>query len=505
MLAAWSACRRSLNKYLKIMYKETARSLHQQFLAKKLSAEEIARYFLQRIEKFDGEVGAFLSVFHERALTRARALDQKHASGEKLGRLAGVVVGLKDNIHLKEEITTCGSKFLTNYRAVFDATAARLLEGEDAIILGKTNLDEFAMGSSTENSALKRTSNPWNLQCVPGGSSGGSTAAVAARLCPVTLGSDTGGSVRQPAAFCGVAGFKPTYGRVSRYGLVAFGSSLDQIGPIAATTEDVSMVMEVLGQHDPCDATSLPIHSEDYLELLQSPIQGKKLGVPWQFLEGLPAQSKDNFLQALEVMKSLGCMLVDVDLNILKYAIATYYIIATAEASTNLARFDGIRYGVRSKRAETLDQIYDYSRTEGFGPEVKKRIFLGTYVLSAGYQDAYYKQAAKVRVKIIDEFNRAFEQCDAIVTPVSPATAFKKGEIQDPLEMYLQDIYTIGVNLARLPAISVPSGFSVEKMPFGLQIIGARREDVLVCRLAHAYEKVAPYSLEVPQQFDKEV
>ena len=487
------------------MYKYTAFQLHQQFLLKKISAEEIVRYFLQRIEKLDGQVGAFLSVFPERALNQARLLDQKRAKGEKLGRLAGVVVGVKDNMHVKGELTTCGSKFLSNYRAVFNATVTRLMEEEDAIILGKTNLDEFAMGSSNENSAFKKTSNPWNLECVPGGSSGGSTAAVAARLCPISLGSDTGGSVRQPAAFCGVSGFKPSYGRVSRYGLVAFGSSLDQIGPIATTTEDIGMIMEVLGQHDAHDATSLPIHAEDYLALYNSSIQGKKIGIPWQFLENLSSEAKENFLKALEIMKGLGCEVVDVDLNVLKYAVATYYIIATAEASTNLARFDGIRYGVRSKRAETLDQIYDYSRTEGFGPEVKKRIFLGTYVLSAGYQEAFYKQAAKVRVKIIDEFNRAFEQCDAIATPVSPTVAFRKGAIQDPLEMYLQDIYTIGVNLARLPAISVPSGFSKEKMPFGFQIIGARRADTLVCWLAHAYEKVPLMALELPPEFDKEV
>lgn len=487
------------------MYKETAYSLHQQFLKKKYSAVEIVNYFLKRIDILDPQVGAFLSVFPERALGQAKELDKKRAEGGKLGRLAGVVVGLKDNMHLKGELTTCASNFLTNYRAVFNATVASLLEQEDAIIIGKTNLDEFAMGSSTENSALKKTSNPWNLKCVPGGSSGGSTAAVAARLCPITLGSDTGGSVRQPAAFCGVTGFKPTYGRVSRYGLVAFGSSLDQIGPIGATVEDIGMVMEVLGAHDPRDATSLPVHSEDYLSLFDTPVKGKKIGVPWEFLEGLKDEAKDRFLESIEVMKSLGCEIVPVDLNILKYAVATYYIIATAEASTNLARFDGIRYGMRSKRAKSLEQIYDYSRTEGFGPEVKKRIFLGTYVLSAGYQDAYYKQAAKVRVKITDEFNKAFEHCDAIATPVSPTVAFEKGAIQDPLEMYLQDIYTIGVNLARLPAISVPCGFSKVKMPFGFQLIGAKRDDVLVCRLSRAFEKAAPYGLEIPPEFDKEV
>jgi len=310
--------------------------------------------------------------------------------------------------------------------------------------------------------------------------------------------------VRQPAAFCGVVGFKPTYGRVSRYGLVAFGSSLDQIGPIAPSSKDIGMVMEVIGQNDPRDATTFPGHCEDYLSIMEGDIKGKKIGVPWDFLEDLHSEPKALFMQSLEVLKSLGCEIVDVDLNILKYSVATYYIIATAEASTNLARFDGVRYGVRSSRAETLDQVYDYSRTEGFGAEVKKRIFLGTYVLSAGYQDAYYKQATKVRVKIIDAFNRAYEKCDVIATPVSPIGAFPKGAIQDPLEMYLQDIYTIGINLARLPGISVPCGFNEEQKPFGLQLIGAKREDTLVCRLAHAYEQAAPFSQEIPSQFDRE-
>lgn len=487
------------------MYKLTARQLNRQFLEGKVSAEEIVRYFLHRIEHFDTHVGSFLSTFPERALEKARALDQKRSKKEHLGKLAGVVVGVKDNILVKDEINTCASKFLINYRAVFDATAVQLLEKEDAIILGKLNLDEFAMGSSNEYSALLETHNPWNLDCVPGGSSGGSTAAVAARLCPITLGSDTGGSVRQPAAFCGVVGFKPTYGRVSRYGLVAFGSSLDQIGPITTSTEDIGMVMEVLGQHDARDATTFPSHPDDYLSLLNADIKGKVIGIPWQFLEDLPAEAKEHFLQAVEVMKGLGCEVVDIDLNILNYAVATYYIIATAEASTNLARFDGVRYGVRSKRAQTLDQIYDYSRTEGFGFEVKKRIFLGTYVLSAGYQEAYYKQAAKVRVKIIEEFNRAFENCDVIATPVSPIAAFPKGAIRDPLEMYLQDIYTIGANLAHLPAISLPCGFNKENKPFGFQLMGAKRDDVLVCRMGHAYEQATPFSKAIPPEFDREV
>ncbi|NGX53596.1 MAG: Glutamyl-tRNA(Gln) amidotransferase subunit A [Chlamydiae bacterium] len=485
------------------MYKLSAHELHTQFLEGTLSCVEITAYFLNRIETHDAKVGAFLSIFNERALKKAKEVDQKRAAKKPLGKLAGVPVALKDNIHVNGEISTCGSKFLTNYRAVFHSTVARHLEEADAIILGKTNLDEFAMGSSTEHSAFKKTFNPWHLDCVPGGSSGGSTAAVAARLCPLAFGSDTGGSVRQPAAFCGVVGYKPTYGRVSRYGLVAFGSSLDQIGPIATTTRDVGMAMEVIGQHDHKDATSISAHAEDFLTQLGTDIAGKKIGVPWHFLENLRGEAKELFLAALDVMKGLGCEIVDIDLSILKYSLATYYIIATAEASTNLARFDGVRYGKRSSRAETLGQLYEYSKQEGFGAEVKKRILLGTYVLSSGYQDDYYKQAAKVRVMIVDEFNKAFEQCDVIATPTTPVAAFPMGAIQDPLEMYLQDVYTIGANLARLPAISVPCGFNAEKKPFGFQIIGAKREDVLVCRMAYAYEKAAPYVQEIPPEFDR--
>ncbi|MEZ5314905.1 MAG: Asp-tRNA(Asn)/Glu-tRNA(Gln) amidotransferase subunit GatA [Chlamydiales bacterium] len=486
------------------MYKATAQEIHKDLCRKRVSAQDIIKYYLQRIDKFDPQIGAFLSVFHERALKKAQFIDQKIARGEPLGKLAGIPIGIKDNIHLKGEVTTCASKFLVNYRAVFDATVTRLLEQEDAIILGKLNLDEFGMGSSTEHSALQETHNPWNLSCVPGGSSGGSSAAISARLCPITLGSDTGGSVRQPAAFCGCVGFKPTYGRVSRYGLVAFASSLDQIGPMATNTKDIGMVMEVIGQKDSHDATTFPRHPEDYLAMMNGEIKGKRIGVPWAFLEDLHSESKELFLEAIEVLKRLDCQIVSIDLNILKYSVATYYIIATAEASTNLARFDGICYGVRSPRAQTLEQIYDYSRTEGFGKEVKKRIFLGTYVLSSGYKDAYYKQATKVRVKIIETLNHAFEKCDIIATPVSPITAFEKGTINDPLQLYLQDIYTIGFNLAHLPAISVPCGFNKDKKPFGLQLIGPKHADVAVCRIAHAYEQATSYTEAIPPQFDRE-
>lgn len=478
------------------MHNFSAKKLNSKFLAKELSAESIVRHFLNRIEKYDGTLGAFLKVFPERALEQAKKLDARRDAGKRLGKLAGVPIALKDNIHVKGEITTCGSKFLTNYRAVFDATVTRLIEEADGIILGKTNMDEFAMGSSTENSALQMSYNPWNRKCVPGGSSGGSSAAVAARLVPISLGSDTGGSVRQPAAFCGTLGFKPSYGRVSRYGLVAFGSSLDQIGPMANFVEDIGLIMEVLGDHDPHDATSYLRHSEEYL--MDPPPQGKKIGVPWALLEGIDGEAEESFREAIEALKKLGCEIVDVNLDILKYSIATYYIIATAEASTNLARFDGVRFGVRSSKAQNIEQVYDLSKGEGFGPEVKKRILLGTYVLSSGYKDAYYKQATKVRAKIIEEFSRAFEKVNFIATPSTPNAAFFAGAIQEPLKMYLQDIYTIGVNLAYLPAISIPSGFTKGKLPLSLQLIANKREDTELVRMARAYEKLHPFGEELP-------
>lgn len=483
------------------MHHLSASEQHRHFIEGATSAEKIVSSYLARIADRDGELGAFLAVYNERSLEKARKLDQKRASGEKVGKLAGVTVALKDNIHVQGTTTTCGSKFLTNYKAVFDATVSRLIEEEDGIILGKTNLDEFAMGSSTENSALQKTHNPWDLKCVPGGSSGGSTAAVAARLCAVALGSDTGGSVRQPASFCGVLGFKPSYGRVSRFGLVAFASSLDQIGPIATTTEDIGRLMEVIGKHDPQDATSSSRQADDYLNAFQNGLEGKTIGIPSSFLKDLNATAKENFQKAIEVFKSKGVKIIEINLDILKYSVAVYYILATAEASTNLARFDGVRFGNRSKRAKTLDEVYDFSRSEGFGAEVKKRILIGTFVLSSGYQDAYYKQASKVRIRIIEEFEKAFAACDVIATPVTPTATFKAGAIADPLQMYLQDIFTIGPNLATLPAISVPSGFTQEGLPLGLQLIGRRNADVLVCRFAHAFEKATGFTQKIPATF----
>lgn len=468
------------------MHQLSCCQLHKKFVSGELSARQIISHFLERIEKYDEKVGAFLSVRKEKALKEAEALDGKRARGEKLGKMAGVPIAIKDNIHVQGEITTCGSKFLTNYRAPFHATAVERLLKEDAIVLGKTNLDEFAMGSSTENSALKVTRNPWDLNCVPGGSSGGSAAAVAARLVPMALGSDTGGSVRQPGSLCGVVGFKPTYGMVSRYGLVAYGSSLDQIGPLTHTVEDMMRVMEIIGGHCEKDSTSLPGTALEFELKVEEPLT---VGVPWRFLEKLQEEPRALFELGIERFKKRGAKIIDVDLEILDKSLATYYIIATAEASTNLARFDGVRFGVRSTAAKTLQEVYDLSRTEGFGKEVKRRILLGTFVLSSGYQDAYYRKAQRVRTKIIEKFKEAFTQCDLVATPVSPFDAFPLGSIKDPIQMYLEDIYTIGCNLAGVPAISVPSAMTSNRKPMGLQLIGPQGEDARILSIAKLYEQ----------------
>jgi len=476
----------------------SAIELRDAFLKGEASAVQIAEHFILRIEKHNKEIGAFLSVLGPRALLKAEALDKKRAHNKPLGKMAAIPVAIKDNMHIQGEITTCGSKFLKNYKAPFEATAVRLLEEEDALLIGKTNLDEFAMGSTNENSAYFPAHNPWNLKCVPGGSSGGSAAAVAARLALIATGSDTGGSIRQPAGFCGVVGFKPTYGRVSRYGLVAFGSSLDQIGPLSATVADAALSMEVMGRHCPHDATSLDLPGESYT--FPKNLDEIKIGVPWSFLENLKPDVRDNFNHSLDTLKSLGAKVIHIDLDILKYTVAVYYILATAEASTNLARFDGIRYGVRSRNAKTLENIYEYSRKEGFGPEVKRRIMLGTYVLSAGYQDAYYKKAQKVRTLMLDAFEKAFSDCDAVALPIAPSGAFEAGSIHDPLEIYLQDIFTIPANLAGLPAVSVPSGYDSRGMPLGLQIIGPQMCDVPVLQYAHAYEQASRH-MQIPPSY----
>lgn len=485
------------------MYKETATSLRDRYLSTDLSAEEIVSYFIHRIETFDPQIGALLTVLKDRALAQAKKIDQKKKEGKPLGKLAGVPIIIKDNIQMKGERTTCGSKFLEKYVAPFDATVVKLIEEADGIIIAKSNLDEFAMGSSTEKSAYKTTKNPWNLSCSPGGSSGGSAAAVTAMLAPVALGSDTGGSIRQPASFCGIYGFKPTYGRVSRFGLVAFGSSLDQIGPFARTIQDIALMQEVLGCHCPMDSMSLDEPKQPYVTDIEHPLQGKKLGVPYDLIADLDGEIREKFDAALKVYESLGVTLVDVRLDLIKYSIPMYYILATAEASTNLARFDGIRYTSRSKEARSLEEVYELSRKEGFGSEVKQRILLGTFVLSSGYQDAYYKKAQKVRTLLIEEYEKAFKSCHAIALPTAPSTAFTIGEIADPLSMYLQDIYTISANLVGIPAISMPIGFDKNHKPIGMQIQGPQLDDNVALRFAHQFEKAA-HLYKRPPLFDKE-
>ncbi|NGX56196.1 MAG: Glutamyl-tRNA(Gln) amidotransferase subunit A [Candidatus Anoxychlamydiales bacterium] len=486
------------------MYKKSALEIKELFIHKKKSSVEIIKYFLKRIEKYDPQIKSFIEVYNERALKKAKELDQRLKENKPIGKLASIPIAIKDNILIRNENCTCASKFLKNYKAPYNASVIELLEKEDAIIIGKTNLDEFAMGSSGENSSFFVTKNPWDLSCTPGGSSSGSAASVAARLVPISLGTDTGGSIRQPAAFCGIIGHKPTYGRVSRYGLVAFGSSLDQIGPFTTNTLDAALVMEVLGSKCEMDATSLHLPNETYLENLNKDLKSKKIGIPFHFLENLNPSTKKNFDESIEVFKKLGADIVDINLDILKYSIAVYYILATAEASTNLARFDGIRYGVRSKNAKSIEEVYELSRDEGFGKEVKRRIILGSYVLSSSHQDAFYKKASKVRSLIINAYNEAFEKCDFILMPTSPTTSFKLNSIQDPVSMYLQDLFTISVNLSALPATSVPSGFDSENKPFGIQIIGPQMHDVNVIKYANIFERKLSIFNKIPPMFDKE-
>ena len=483
------------------MHNKTAHEIHDDFTSGRVSATEIATHFLKRVEKLDSQTQCFTSVFKDQMLSQAKKLDEKKALGEKLGKLAAVPIAIKDNIHIKGEFTTCSSKFLENYKAPFDATVTRLIKEADGLIIGKTNLDEFAMGSSTDNSAIHPTHNPWNLKCVPGGSSGGSAAAVAARLCPIALGSDTGGSVRQPASFTGTVGFKPTYGRNSRYGLVAFGSSFDQIGPITNSARDAALMHEVLGV--PCnhDATSIQ-KPGDTIALEE--LKGVKIGVPRTFAEMAKPAVLDAFEKSVQTFKSLGVEIIDIELPVLRFGVPTYYILSTAEASTNLARFDGVRYGKRSEKAETLDEIYTKSRSEGFGPEVKQRILLGTYVLSSGFKDAYYKKAQKVRACFIQGFKETFANCDLVLTPTSPSVTFEHGSIHDPLEMYLHDMYTIPANLAGLPAISIPAGFSTEGLPIGVQLIAPQLSENKLFSAAHAFEQATDF-VKIPSPFDQEV
>ncbi len=454
-----------------------------------VSSEELTRHFLNRITELDPKVKAYITITEEEALSQAREADQALKAGEEKP-LLGVPLAIKDNICTKGIRTTCASKILENFVPIYDATVIERLRAAGAVILGKTNLDEFAMGSSTENSAFFPTHNPWDLSRVPGGSSGGSAAAVAAGLCAGSLGSDTGGSIRQPASFCGVVGLKPTYGRVSRYGLVAFASSLDQIGPLTRTVADTALLLKVIAGPDPKDSTCAPQEVQDYEKALEQDLKGLKVGVPKEYFgEGLAEEVKEAVEKALEVMKGLGLEVKEVSLPHSPYAIAAYYIIAPAEASSNLARYDGVKYGFRAEGKDLID-MYKKTRSQGFGPEVKRRIMIGTYALSAGYYDAYYKKASQVRTLIAQDFAKAFEQVDFVIGPVAPSPAFKIGErTDDPLKMYLSDIYTISVNLAGIVGLSLPCAFSEEGLPIGLQIMGPHFSEERVLALGHQFEK----------------
>jgi aspartyl-tRNA(Asn)/glutamyl-tRNA(Gln) amidotransferase subunit A len=456
------------------------------------SSVEATRVVFERIEKYEGTIGAYISTFKEQALAQAAEIDDKIGAGRAAGELAGVPVAVKDNMCTSFGATTCASKILENFRSPYNATVVEKLLAADAVIIGKTNMDEFAMGSSTENSGLKQTVNPWDTSRVPGGSSGGSAAAVAGRMCFAALGSDTGGSIRQPASFCGVAGLKPTYGRVSRFGLVAFGSSLDQIGPITRTVTDCALMMNVVAGHDPADSTSVDEKNAavcDYLEELDEPIEGLKIAVVPEFGAGADEQVQKCVADSLDVYKKLGAEIIEINMAHLDYAIAAYYTVATAEASSNLARYDGVHYGQRSEDATDYVEVYSKSRAEGFGKEVKRRIMLGTYTLSSGYYDAYYLKALKVRNLIRSDFISAFEKCDCIMMPVSPTTAFKIGEkVDDPLKMYLSDIYTIAANLAGIPSISIPCGFDEDNLPIGLQILSPAFSEDKLLRIARMFE-----------------
>ncbi|HEY4053350.1 MAG TPA: Asp-tRNA(Asn)/Glu-tRNA(Gln) amidotransferase subunit GatA [Terriglobales bacterium] len=459
----------------------------------KTSALALAEAFYAKIESDDPNIGAYLTLSKERALEKAAEIDRLAKANDKLPPLAGVPVGIKDVMVTKSVRTTAGSKILGNYIPPYDCTAVARLEAAGAVVLGKLNCDEFAMGSSNENSAFKPVHNPRDLSRVPGGSSGGSAATVAADMAVATLGSDTGGSIRQPASFCGVVGLKPTYGRVSRYGLIAFASSLDHIGPLTKTVKDAAIMLRTIAGRDPMDSTSAELPVPDYVTEIDTPVKGMKIGVAKEYFgEGLDPETRSAIEDAIQRFAGMGCEIVDVSLPHTSYAIPAYYLVATAEASSNLARFDGVRYGFRAKGGRSLSDMYRRTRDDGFGTEVKRRIMLGTYALSAGYYDAYYLKAQRVRTLLTRDFEEAFKKVDVIVGPTCPTPAFKLGEkVDDPLAMYLADIYTVTANLAGIPGISIPVGESKEKLPIGMQIFGKHFDEATILRAAHAYEKAA--------------
>jgi aspartyl-tRNA(Asn)/glutamyl-tRNA(Gln) amidotransferase subunit A len=475
----------------KEIIKKTAWELRELLDRGGVSSEDIVRAFIERTRQIDGKIGAFLSLNEDEAVQLARASDDRRKKGQVLGPLDGIPISLKDILADKGHPLTCGSRFLKNFVSPYTATIVERLRSAGAIPWGRTNMDEFAMGSSTEHSAFKLTSNPWNLSCIPGGSSGGSAAAVAASETPLALGSDTGGSVRQPAALCGITGLKPTYGLISRYGLVAFASSLDQVGILSRTVMDTAMVLQIIAGKDPNDSTSCPVLIPDYCKHIQENSKKTwKIGVPKEYFgEGLDLEVRKSLEDAIAFYKDAGCEIVDISLPSTSFAIPTYYVISTAEASSNLARFDGIRYTTRSSDATDAIDIYSKSRAEGFGAEVKRRIILGTYVLSSGYQEAWYVHAQKVRTVIRQDFMRAFESVDVLLAPTSPFPAFKKGEkTDDPLAMYLADIDTVCGNLTGLPCLSIPCGFTKNRLPIGLQLIGKPFAEADLLSVAQTFE-----------------
>ena len=487
------------------LYEYTVHELMDKLEKKEITITELTKAYVDRINEKEKDVEAFVTTLTDEAISKSQEIEEMVKNGEINSRFAGIPIGIKDNMCTKGVKTTCSSKMLENFIAPYDATVIEKLNNEGIISLGKLNMDEFAMGASTEYSAFKKTKNPWNLNTVPGGSSGGSAAAVAANLVPWALGSDTGGSIRQPSAFCGVIGLKPTYGLVSRYGLVAFASSLDQIGPITKDVQDAALLLNLIAGHDEKDTTSINNEKVDYTKCLKNDVKGLKIGVPKEFFgEGINAEVKAKLQEAIEKYKELGAIVEECSLDIAEYALATYYIIACAEASSNLGRFDGIRYGYRTKNFENLKDIYINSRSEGFGQEVKRRIILGTYVLSSGYYDAYYKKALEVRTLVKQEFDKKFEKYDVLLTPTSPTVAFEIGtRSNNPLEMYLADICTVSVNIAGLPGISIPCGVDISGRRIIKKKIGDKFKEETILNAAYTYEQATKFREKYKPEFKK--
>ncbi len=477
------------------LFEQPAHVLHDMLVNKEITSLELTQAVLARIDEVEGDVQAYLTITREEALAQAKAVDEKIAKGEEIAFLEGIPGAIKDNICTKGIKTTCASKILQKFVPPYDATVMQKLEAQNPVVLGKTNLDEFAMGGSTENSAYHPTCNPWNTDCVPGGSSGGSAAAVAAGTAVWALGSDTGGSIRQPASFCGVVGMKPTYGRVSRYGLVAYASSLDQIGPITKDVTDCAHILNIIAGRDEMDSTSLDVQVPDFTKALVQDVKGLKIGLPKEyFVKGMDPEVEAAVKNGVKELEKLGAEVVEISLPNTDYAISTYYLIAPAEAATNLARYDGVSYGERAEDAADLVEMMTKTRTQYLGEEVKRRIMIGNYALSAGYYDAYYLKALKVRRLVKEDYDKAFKDVDVIICPAAPSVAYKIGEkIANPLEMYLQDACTVPLNLAGLPGISVPCGYNKDKMPIGMQIIGKALDEETILRVAYTYEQSQSY------------